>query len=227
VKTYTAIGRHTVIHRGAIKGWKEREVSFKLVAVLLSCLLLGNGTLLFGADAVRTEPGAEQTDLESQSFYRHLSIHDYRQYGIPQYQPFGNNGEVPPRKDPFIAGLLSWFMMGVGQIYAQEYWKGSVFIAVSLTNKVLLVLLLSYINSKYGVSDQIVSLDWNSFDAGDKFLIVLYLAESLGLRIYNVVDAVHSAQRFNERYENQDAKGLSVDLDGDRLSIEYYFWFND
>jgi hypothetical protein len=198
----------------------------KTLCFVLALMLFGQFTLLFGEDSLPSSLHTSRIDCSD--FYAHLQIHDHRNFGVPGYQPYQGNNDIPPLKDPFIAGLLSWFMMGVGQIYAQEYWKGSLFIAASLTNKVLLVLLLSHINSKYGSEEQIVSVDWNSFDAGTKVLIVAYIAEALGLRIFSVVDAVRSTQQYNERYAPNDRKSeLSIDVNGDEVSMGFRYRFND
>jgi TM2 domain-containing membrane protein YozV len=206
----------------------KRYVRMKTLCLILALVLFGQFTYLFGEDSLvfHLNPYTSQTDCSD--FYEHLQSHDYRNIGVPAYQLYQGNDGIPPLKDPFIAGLLSWFMMGVGQIYANEYWKGSLFIAASLTNKVLLVLLLSHINSKYGSEEQIVSVDWNSFDAGTKVLIVTYIAESLGLRIFSVVDAVRSTQQYNERYEPNDRKSeFSADINGDGVSMGFRYRFND
>jgi TM2 domain-containing membrane protein YozV len=200
----------------------------KTLCLVLSLVLFGQLTLLFGQDLNAISSDSDAAEVGSHGFYEHLLLHDYRRFGIPDYELYRGSAGVPPRKDPFVAGLLSWFMMGVGQIYAQEYWKGSLFIAASLTNKILLVLLLSHINSKYGSSEQIVSVDWNSFETGTKLLIIVYIAEALGLRIFNVVDAVQSAQRYNDRYEPNGQQGeFSIDIEGDDVSLGYNYRFNN
>jgi hypothetical protein len=136
------------------------------------------------------------------------------------------NGPVNPgTKDPFLAGLLSWFMMGVGQIYAKEYTKGSIFIAAGLVDKVALILLLSHINSRYGSSEEIVSVDWKSFDNTTRTLVISYLVGSFGLRVFCVADAVSSARKFNERFYTRD--GLSYSLQDDDVGIQYNIRFDD
>jgi len=200
----------------------------KTFCLILALVLFGQFTFLFGEDSIGIPSGLYTSQTDCSDFYEHLQSHDYRNIGVPAHQLYQGDDGIPPLKDPFIAGLLSWFMMGVGQIYANEYWKGSLFIAASLTNKVLLVLLLSHINSKYGSEEQIVSVDWNSFDAGTKVLIVTYIAEALGLRIFSVVDAVRSTQQYNERYAPNDRKSeFSLDINGDGVSMGYRFMFND
>jgi TM2 domain-containing membrane protein YozV len=209
-------------------------MGFKLPCIVLTILLFAQFTGLYGSDQTTLSQVGDISPYDS--FAVHMAIHDYRNYGIPEYQhmngasgvtPYENTSGVPPYKDPFIAGVLSWFMMGVGQIYAGEYWKGSLFIAASLTNKVLLILLLNHVNSKYGSNDEIVNVNWSTFDTSTRVLIVLYIVEALGLRIFNVVDAVVSARRYNERLESTRENGLSLDIGRDEVSVFYYYRFNE
>jgi hypothetical protein len=135
----------------------------------------------------------------------------------------------PAEKDPFVAGLLSWLMMGTGQMYCHEYTKGSIFIAADLVDKVALVLLVSHINSKYAPSSgEIINIKWDSFDPGTKIITLLYFAGSLTLRFYNVIDAVNSANNYNRRYFTQRSEeGLDFSLGQDMLSVEYKFRFDE
>ena len=135
----------------------------------------------------------------------------------------------PAEKDPFVAGLLSWLMMGTGQMYCHEYTKGSIFIAADLVDKVALVLLISHINSKYAPSSgEIININWDSFDSGTKVLTLLYFAGSLTLRFYNVIDAVNSANNYNRRYFAQPREeGFDFSLGQDMLSVEYTIRFDE
>jgi hypothetical protein len=135
---------------------------------------------------------------------------------------------LPERKDPFVAGVFSWFMMGVGQIYCREYWKGSLFIAADLVDKVALLLLVSHVNSKYSPESGTAIINWSSFDDGTKVLIITYLAASLGLRFYSVVDAIHSANDYNDRmFAQRERSGLSFANDGKKVSLSYSIPLHD
>jgi TM2 domain-containing membrane protein YozV len=195
---------------------------------MLATLLLVHASLLYGTEKTEIITGMEVVVYAENSFYGHMLLHDVHTYGIPIYEPYKGNQGVPQRKDPFIAGLLSLFMMGVGQIYVHEYWKGSLFIAANFTNKILLILLINHINTKYGSADESVNVNWNSFEPITKVLIIGYLVESLGLRIFSVVDAVYSTQRYNERYtDTRNEKGYTLDIDGNNVSLGYYLRFNE
>ncbi len=162
-------------------------------------------------------------------FGRNLSNEQYDTSALFTISHQAAGLSLPGEKDPFLAGLLSWFMLGIGQIYVGDYTKGSLFIAAGFVDKVALVLLISRINTKYAPSaGEIVNLNWKSFDGSTKFLIVSYLVSSFGLRFYSVVDAVHSAHTYNRRlYGQSKRESLSLELIPDGYSFSYNFQFDD
>ena len=120
-------------------------------------------------------------------------------------------------------------MLGVGQIYVQEYTKGSLFIAANLADKAALILLISHINNKYSPSSgDTIYINWKEFSTGTKFLILSYFGASFGLRFYSAFDAYRSAQKYNERYNRQkDQEGLSIDFGRNSISLGYTFQFTE
>jgi hypothetical protein len=129
---------------------------------------------------------------------------------------------LPAWKDPFIAGVLSWFMMGIGQIYCREYTKGSLFIAADLADKASLIFLVSHINNKYSPESGTAIINWGSFNDGTKILIIAYLAASVSLRFYSVIDAIQSANKYNERvFSRRERGGLSFSYERKRVSLFY------
>lgn len=158
-----------------------------------------------------------------------FSISFSQNFNSDDFAPYENQAQsYPMQKDPFIAGLLSWFMMGVGQIYVQEYTKGSLFIAANFVDKASLILLISYINNKYAPgTGESIYINWQAFTPGTKFLIISYFGVSRGLKFYNVIDAFRSAQKYNERYLTQkDKKGLSFNMYQDKVSLSYTLRFS-
>lgn len=149
--------------------------------------------------------------------------------GFAQEVPGAPVRIYPAEKDPFVAGLLSWLMMGTGQMYCNEYTKGSIFIAADLVDKVALIFLISHINSKYAPSSgEIININWDSFDSGTKIITLLYFAGSLTFRFYNVIDAVNSANNYNRRYFSQRSEeGFDFSLGQDIMSVEYKFRFDE
>lgn len=170
-------------------------------------------------EAAGEKPDERETAERDQASGEPLEEEDAR-------EPMSRN--LPERKDPFVAGVFSWFMMGVGQIYCREYWKGSLFIAADLVDKVALLLLVSHVNSKYSPESGTAVINWSSFDDGTKVLVITYLAVSLGLRFYSVADAVHSANDYNDRMSAQrERSGLSFSNDGKKFTLSYSIPLHD
>lgn len=130
---------------------------------------------------------------------------------------------IPEQKDPFIAGFLSWLMMGVGQIYCKEYTRGSIFMAVDLLDKAALIAISSYINKKYSPTGyEIINLNWQSFDSNTKSLIIGYIIVKYGIRFYNVYDAIQVAKDYNKLHSLNAGRGkVSFDLNTESIQIGY------
>ncbi len=116
-------------------------------------------------------------------------------------------------KDPFIAGLLSAGMMGLGQFYTKEYTKGSLFVLADLVQKGSLILLIINFNDKYTNDEEGDSIvKWDEIHLSDKILILSYLAFYFGTQIYCVVDAMKSAENYNKLLHNKLISNLNFDL---------------
>ncbi len=113
-------------------------------------------------------------------------------------------------KDPFLAGVLSWVMPGAGQIYCQSYTKGSVFIFGDMIEKSSMVFILLYLNNKYfKTSSDLIS--WERLDVNDKTIIISYFVLSASFKLFNAMDAVFTAEKFNTLHMN-DNIGFHFDL---------------
>lgn len=104
--------------------------------------------------------------------------------------------EEPERKDPFIAGVLSWSWSGLGQFYTQNYKKGSAFLLADLAEKGVLVYMLFHISEKYSNSDQ--DVNWSDISRKDQTIVVGLLFSIFLTRVFSVVDAVDSAHEYNK-----------------------------
>jgi|YNPMSStandDraft_1061717.scaffolds.fasta_scaffold50966_2 hypothetical protein len=112
---------------------------------------------------------------------------------------FFNNvySQTYQEKDPFVAGLLSSVMMGLGQFYAKEYTKGSLFILLDLLDKGTLLWMVVALNEKY-TNDIDKTVEWKEITDNDKALIISYIGIHYGLQIFCIIDAVYSAKKYNE-----------------------------
>ncbi len=148
--------------------------------------------------------------------------------GIP---PSGQDGEVredfyieePERKDPFIAGLLSWSWSGLGQFYTQEYAYGSLFLLADIAQKGVLVYMIFYYSDKY-TSDNDDIVRWQDIEKRDKGIIIGYIFSMLCVKVLCIVNAVDSAEKYNREiyfpfWKNRSRVGLSLNTEDNRINI--------
>ncbi len=106
------------------------------------------------------------------------------------------------RKDPFLAGVLSWYMPGLGQFYAGKYLKGSIFWAVE--NTLFISALLTVADLNFSVNEEIgfqFSIKPKETISKKQKTIGITLAASYVIfHIYNVIDAVQTTKNVN--FEN-------------------------
>ena len=132
--------------------------------------------------------------LSSMSFASENSLSDNSLDTNPQPITF-------QRKNPFLAGAFSWFHPGLGQFYVGESKKA---IAFWLTENILLfAVVLNIADIKIGIKK----------DFGFDFAIRLKKNPSttrlittvgmglllIAIHIYNVIDAINSAQLYNQK----------------------------
>jgi hypothetical protein len=131
--------------------------------------------------------------------------------------------DEPDKKDPFVAGLLSWSWTGLGQFYTQDYKRGSLFLMTDIAQKGLLVYLILHYSNKYsGHSGNIVK--WQDMSGSDKGLIISVIFSILLVKVVCVVDAVYSAERYNNEiyfpyWKNINRVRLSLDSDGRSINL--------
>ncbi len=136
------------------------------------------------------------------------------------------NSYMVEEKDPFIAGLLSVSMMGLGQFYAKEYTKGSLFVLADFIQKGSLILLIVNFNDKYTNKDNGDNVvKWSELTTPDKILIIGYLTFYFGTQVYCVVDAMKSAENYNRSIKKmRESKfniGFSLNKDNPILALNY------
>ncbi len=131
--------------------------------------------------------------------------------------------DEPERKDPFVAGLLSWSWSGLGQFYTQNYGRGSFFLMVDILQKGLFVYGLFYYTEKYSSSDDDV-VRWNDIAKRDRGIIIGYFFSLILVKALGVVDAVYSAETYNREiyfpyWKNRMRLKLSVETFDDRIEF--------
>ncbi len=143
-------------------------------------------------------------------------------------QPGGNNFcQQIERKDPLLAGVLSWYMPGLGQFYAGKYLKGSIFWV--LENTLFISALLTVTDINFSSNEEIgfqFSIKPKENLSRDDETIGISLFIGWGLfHIYNIIDAIQTARDVN--LENKVQSKLELDYkhvaDNNYYSVNYKF----
>ena len=105
--------------------------------------------------------------------------------------------------NPFLAGTLSWYSAGLGQVYTSQYLKGAVFFVID--NSLLLLFVNSIADINFNIDESLgfnlniqlkkqQDIEYNSVPA--TFFFVSYVA----FHFYNVFDAILGATSQNNNF---------------------------
>lgn len=125
------------------------------------------------------------------------------------------------KRDPVFAGILSWYVPGLGQFYSGEVVKGTAFLVTEYTLAICAIFyFLNFDFNAGGGSGFHINIDAKRSDLGvvetsrrNVFMGVMSLVAVIHL--YNISDAVSSARAFNEELDRRRI----------RLRNEYPFLF--
>jgi TM2 domain-containing membrane protein YozV len=121
----------------------------------------------------------------------------------------GNN-KKPQRKDPALAGVLSFLLFGLGQIYNGKVRRG-----VTILISEIILLILSIVILSFGLAW--VSENQQELGRAGIFAIIIGALSFLSyfiVWIWNIFDAVNGAKKINEsidKEEQQKDKTMKVD----------------
>lgn len=125
---------------------------------------------------------------------------------------------APQRRNPLLAGALSWYSAGLGQMYTGDYLKGGVFFVVD--NALLLLALNAVaevnlvVNENLGTTLNVRWRDRRSVEY-NAARATFYLVSYAVFHSYNVFDAVHTALRKNLGHEPPVFRGRVEPLPAD------------
>ncbi|MEJ5361542.1 MAG: hypothetical protein WHV26_05715 [Spirochaetota bacterium] len=107
------------------------------------------------------------------------------------------------KKDPLFAGILSFYMPGLGQFYSDEKLKGALFLVTEYTIVIGSLFYFLDFNFKAGSDSGFnLGIDAKRTDLGvistkRKYLFYATVGTLSLIHIYNIIDAVQSAGSFN------------------------------
>jgi hypothetical protein len=134
------------------------------------------------------------------------------------------NDYVKSRKDPILAGALSWYVPGLGQMYSGAFLKGAAFFVIE--EALLVGTVLSFaeltldVSGSFNIGLSIKSKD--DPDKGEQRTGIVLGVSLIIVHFVNVIDAVNTSRRYNRALDTQ----LYTDFDYDAESEAYRFEIN-
>lgn len=174
----------------------RKGVSATRVAALFLAAVISAGIVADAAHAQARTPARTPARAAEQKseFYDEL---DY------------NNVFFLKKRDPIFAGMLSWYVPGLGQYYSGQYVKGTVFLVTEYS--IVIGALFYFLNFDFSAgsgSGLSLKVDARRTDLGvvetsrrNVFIGLMALAGVIHL--YNVSDAVLSARDFNQSLDRR------------------------
>jgi hypothetical protein len=126
------------------------------------------------------------------------------------------------RKDPILAGALSWYVPGLGQMYSGAFLKGAAFFVVE--EALLLSTVLTFAELKVDVTGGVdIGLNIKSKEHPDRdeqkvgvFLGITFIV----VHFINVIDAVNTTIRYNRSQESSFYPEVNYDVQRSAYELE-------
>jgi hypothetical protein len=138
----------------------------------------------------------------------------------------GQGGEArnSQRKDPILAGALSWYVPGLGQMYSGAILKGASFFVVEEALLVSTILTFAEIKLDFtgsvGIGINIKSK--SNPDSDEQRKAAIFGVSLVVIHFINIIDAVNTTRKYNRAQETF----LSVSADREESGDTYSFAMN-
>jgi TM2 domain-containing membrane protein YozV len=130
---------------------------------------------------------------------------------------------IHTKKDPIFAGALSWYMPGLGQMYAGDLVKGGVFFVIE--EALLVSAVLSFAELKLDVTGDIdIGLNIKSKDNPDRSeqqIGVILGVVFIGVHFLNIIDAVNTTRTYNRSQPMNVYADVASDPEGNNYSFGF------
>jgi TM2 domain-containing membrane protein YozV len=136
-------------------------------------------------------------------------------YCLAQDSPVPSYESEPLRyKDPILAGALSWYVPGLGQIYAGSIFRGVTFMAVEFA--LLYGTIISLAEIELGVTGGFtlgikITGKGSEVSSAERNTAIVLGTTLIVVHFINVVDAVNTTRRFNSNVD----RGIQPELNYD------------
>ncbi len=133
-----------------------------------------------------------------------------------------------PPKDPFLASILSFMWIGLGQTYVGENpFYSTLLVSTEFLFLVGGVSIFFILQAQYSTYDDPL-VRWAEFSGESKILVVTGVLSYVALKILNVLDSYNQAVRYNRKYFRVIADSSSVNSNNEVYPyvISFNFTFN-
>ena len=136
-------------------------------------------------------------------------------YSLAQQEDFQKNEEeIPKFKDPILAGALSWYVPGLGQIYAGSIFKGVTFMAVEFA--LLYGTIISVAEIELGVTGGFtlgfeIKGKGSDITSAERTTAIVLGTTLIVVHFINIVDAVNTTRRFNRAIDQKIRPDVNYD----------------
>ena len=138
---------------------------------------------------------------------------------------FSANKYKDSRKDPILAGALSWYVPGLGQLYSGKLLKGAAFFVIE--EALLIGTILSFAEIKLDVSGDInIGLNIKSkahADRDEQKIGVILGAALIVVHFANVIDAVNTSRKYNQSIENDFYTEFNFNQDESKYTFGFSY----
>jgi len=122
-----------------------------------------------------------------------------------------------PRKDPILAGALSWYVPGLGQLYAGALVKGAVFFVIE--EALLISTVLTFATLKLDVTGDIdIGLNIKSkseTNKSERRTGIILGVSFITVHFINVIDAVNTTRKYNRSHQMRVYTDFHYDINRD------------
>jgi len=130
--------------------------------------------------------------------------------------------ELKLRKDPILAGALSWYVPGLGQFYAGAIFKGATFMVVEYA--LLYSTIISIAEVELGLSGGIslglkISSKRGGATTSERTTAIVLGTTLIIIHFVNIIDAVNTTRKYNEEQGNKLQP--EIQFDNERQSYKF------
>jgi hypothetical protein len=131
------------------------------------------------------------------------------------------------RKDPILAGALSWYVPGLGQLYAGAYLKGAAFWLVeeALLASTILTLAELELNVTGDINLGVNIKSKENPDNKERKTAFILGTSLVIVHFLNVIDAVNTTSKYNQKQEQKIYTDMTYSTENSSYNAGIHYRF--